>query len=153
MFTTKERPSFTVVVDEIENHLHPTMQRRILSDLLEAFPHVTFIVSTHSPLIVNSVRNAAVYVLSYNSQNEVESQWLDFQNTAKTASEILDQVLGVSSPMPVWAEDLVKSIVDEFSKPELKKEDFAGIRARLSEIGLAHYLPETLTNIIGHRSQ
>ena len=56
MFSTAKQPGFTVIIDEVENHLHPTMQRRILSDLLEAFPDVRFIVSTHSPLVVNSVQ-------------------------------------------------------------------------------------------------
>ncbi|MBP7722945.1 MAG: AAA family ATPase, partial [Alphaproteobacteria bacterium] len=42
-------------IDEVENHLHPSMQRQVLGDFLEAFPNVCFIVSTHSPLIVGSV--------------------------------------------------------------------------------------------------
>lgn len=104
MFNTEERDSFIVLVDEVENHLHPTMQRRVLSDLLEAFPSARFIVSTHSPLIVNSVRDCAVYVLRYTTENQVVSELLDFENRAATASQVLDEALGVSTTIPVWAD-------------------------------------------------
>ena len=53
---------FVVLIDEIENHLHAAMQRSILPDLIEAFPNVQFIVSTHSPLIVASVKDSNIYV-------------------------------------------------------------------------------------------
>lgn len=46
MFSTKENLDFTVIIDEVENHLHPTMQRSILQDLILAFPAARF----HSPL-------------------------------------------------------------------------------------------------------
>lgn len=55
MYSTEEQKHFTVIIDEVENHLHPSMQRQVLGDFLEAFPNVCFIVSTHSPLIVGSV--------------------------------------------------------------------------------------------------
>jgi len=37
MFSTKENSDFTVIIDEVENHLHPTMQRNILQDLISHF--------------------------------------------------------------------------------------------------------------------
>ncbi|RLB99430.1 MAG: hypothetical protein DRI57_33635, partial [Deltaproteobacteria bacterium] len=51
---------------EVENHLHPTMQRQVLPDLLNAFPDTRFIVSTHSPLVVGSVKDSTIYALVYN---------------------------------------------------------------------------------------
>ena len=96
MFSTKEKTDFTVIIDEVENHLHTTMQRQILHDLLNAFPSANFIVSTHSPLIVNSVRESNIFVLQYNEDNKIISEKLDLLNQAKTATEILDEVLGVS---------------------------------------------------------
>jgi len=50
MFDTDAKEPFAVVIDEVENHLHPNMQRTLLPNLLTAFPHAKFIVSTHSPL-------------------------------------------------------------------------------------------------------
>jgi hypothetical protein len=39
-----------VIIDEIEQHLHPTLQRRIIRSLSDKFPNVQFVISTHSPL-------------------------------------------------------------------------------------------------------
>lgn len=52
-----------VLVDEIETHLHLELQKSILDLLTTVFPNVQFIVSTHSPFIVNSLSNAVIYDL------------------------------------------------------------------------------------------
>lgn len=52
-----------VLVDEIETHLHLELQRNILGYLTELFPNIQFIVSTHSPFVVNSLDDAVIYDL------------------------------------------------------------------------------------------
>lgn len=52
-----------VLVDEIETHLHMELQRHILPMLTRIFPNIQFIVSTHSPFILNSLNNAVAYDL------------------------------------------------------------------------------------------
>jgi len=44
-----------VLIDEIDLHLHPKWQRRILPKLMDLFPNVQFVVTTHSPFVVQSV--------------------------------------------------------------------------------------------------
>ena len=51
------------MIDEVDLHLHPTWQKRILKDLMEIFPKVQFIVSTHAPEVINSVKRESVVVL------------------------------------------------------------------------------------------
>ena len=148
MFSTEEQPGFTVIIDEVENHLHPTMQRRILSDLLNAFPRVRFVVSTHSPLIVNSVRDAAVYVLRYDSTKTVTSERLDFQSKARTATQILDEVLGVSSTLPPWAEDQLMTVVNRFTEEPITEQTFSMLRSDMAQMGLEEYLPQALGKIL-----
>lgn len=46
-----------VMIDELDLHLHPEWQQRILGDLLATFPGTQFIISTHSPYIIESVNN------------------------------------------------------------------------------------------------
>jgi predicted ATPase len=50
-----------VLIDEIEAHLHIELQKNILPLLTTLFPNIQFIVSTHSPFILNSIENAVVY--------------------------------------------------------------------------------------------
>ncbi len=52
-----------VLIDEIETHLHLSLQRKILPFLTRLFPNIQFIVSTHSPFVVNSIDNAVIYDL------------------------------------------------------------------------------------------
>ena len=52
-----------VFVDEIETHLHLKLQREILPLLISIFPNIQFVVTTHSPFVLNSVENAVVYDL------------------------------------------------------------------------------------------
>lgn len=146
MFSSKEHAHPTVLIDEVENHLHPTMQRRILSDLVTAFPHTRFIVSTHSPLVVGSVRNSSIYALTYNDRNKIISRKLDFEKRAKTAAEVLDEVLGVSVTMPIWAEKQLEGIIEKYSHTGLTENSFGQMRSELAEMGLEKLLPSAMIN-------
>lgn len=52
-----------VLIDEIETHLHLTLQKKIMGLLTTFFPNIQFIISTHSPFIINSSENAVIYDL------------------------------------------------------------------------------------------
>ena len=52
-----------VLIDNIELHLHPRWQRRVMENLSSCFPAVQFIATAHSPLIVQAAENAAIVVL------------------------------------------------------------------------------------------
>ena len=74
----------TVIIDEIDEHLHPELQVRILKALHETFPNIQFIVSTHAPLVMSSVENSpenVVYKLEYKdgiySHKELDTYGLD----------------------------------------------------------------------------
>lgn len=51
-----------LLIDEAENHLHPKWQKRFISTILDIFPNLQIIATTHSPFIVSSVEDAKVYV-------------------------------------------------------------------------------------------
>jgi predicted ATP-binding protein involved in virulence len=46
-----------VLIDEIDLHLHPSWQQRILEDLRRTFPNTQFIVTTHSPQVLSTVKS------------------------------------------------------------------------------------------------
>lgn len=52
-----------VLIDEIETHLHLELQKNILQLLTSFFPNIQFVVTTHSPFIINSINNAVIYDL------------------------------------------------------------------------------------------
>lgn len=62
----------TVLIDEIDLHLHPTLQSLALKGLCNAFPQVQFIVSSHAPMVMSGVESNeenVVYKLSYSTTN------------------------------------------------------------------------------------
>ncbi len=64
---TKHRFDFSlpgiILVDEIETHLHLELQKNILPLLTTIFPNIQFVVTSHSPFILNSIKNAVIYDL------------------------------------------------------------------------------------------
>ena len=52
-----------VLIDELETHLHIELQKKIFPFLTKFFPKIQFIVTTHSPYILNSISNAKAYDL------------------------------------------------------------------------------------------
>lgn len=52
-----------VLIDEVDLHLHPLWQARILGDLRTIFPNVQFIVTTHAPVVISSVRAQHIRML------------------------------------------------------------------------------------------
>jgi len=138
----------TVLIDEIENHLHATMQRSILPSLIEAFPNVQFIVSTHSPLIVGSVKDSNVYAFRYNEYKKIYNEKLDLINKAKNANEILNEVLGVPFTMPIWVENSLNLIIDKYTNKEISSTIFKQMREELKGLGLENLMPLAMEKTI-----
>ena len=55
-----------VLIDEIDMHLHPKWQKSIVNDLKQTFPNIQFVLTTHSPFIVQSLKANEVFNLDDN---------------------------------------------------------------------------------------
>ena len=111
----------TVIIDEIDEHLHPALQVRVLKALQDTFPKIQFIVSTHAPLVMSSVEPRkdengndinVVYRLEYAdgiySHKELKPYGLD-------ANLILEEMSLVDSRVPEIA-DRIEKIKDLISE-------------------------------------
>lgn len=77
-----------VIIDEIDAHLHISLQKKILSFLTTAYKNIQFIVTTHSPFVVMSVNNAVIYDLSKKEQVEDLSMY-SYNSVAKSLFDTL----------------------------------------------------------------
>jgi predicted ATP-binding protein involved in virulence len=78
-----------VMIDELDLHLHPTWQQHIVEDLRALFPEIQFIATTHSPFIVQSMREGELIPLDAQP----------VQTTAKLGVEaIAEGLMGVKAP-------------------------------------------------------
>lgn len=143
---------YTIIIDEPENHLHPELQRSLLPNLIEAFPNVQFIVATHNPFIITSIPSSKVYVLDYNDSNKIESYKLDDINKSGTSNDILRDVLGLESTMPIWAEEKLNQIVNDYSTKPLNESNLSSLRKNLESIGLEKYIPKTIVDLMEEKN-
>lgn len=66
----KNKVKGIVLIDEIDAHLHVTLQKKVFNFFSGSFPNIQFVISTHSPFVVQSVSDAIIYNLSKNEQME-----------------------------------------------------------------------------------
>lgn len=81
-----------VLIDEVDLHLHPSWQKRILKDLMDTFPKVQFIVSTHAPEVINSIKSESIIILKDNRAVNTNEE-----TYGKDANTILREVMEVST--------------------------------------------------------
>ena len=84
-----------VLLDEIELHLHPAWQQRILDDLMRTFPNAQFIVSTHSPQVLTTVQPEQIVELRRDGDGIVTSR-PDTATYGAEAGDVLTSVMGVN---------------------------------------------------------
>jgi predicted ATP-binding protein involved in virulence len=78
-----------VLIDEIDLHLHPNWQRKIVNSLKTTFPKIQFIATSHSPFIIQSLREGELIDLN-------ESQPTEYED--KSIEDIAEYHLGVEIP-------------------------------------------------------
>lgn len=81
----------TVIIDEIDEHLHPELQVRIVNALHKTFPKIQFIISTHAPLVMSSVESNednVVYKLDYKNGEYVHTELNTYGLDASTIMEV-----------------------------------------------------------------
>lgn len=88
--------SGVILIDEIDLHLHPIWQRRILNNLHRTFPNCQFIVTTHSPQVLGETNEADVFFLSRNANDELEVEKAEYIY-GKNSDDILEYFMGTSS--------------------------------------------------------
>lgn len=84
-----------LLIDEIDMHLHPMWQRCILSKLCKMFPMTQFIVTTHSPLVVQSMEKINLYVLSRDNDSVKAKHYPDTSFQGWTVEEIMSDLMGL----------------------------------------------------------
>lgn len=86
-----------VLIDEIDLHLHPQWQRDVISIVSRIFKNIQFIVTTHSPLVIQSLEDVNLYVLTRENEKVSVKQSSVTNFSGWTVEEILRDPMGLSN--------------------------------------------------------
>lgn len=124
-----------VLVDEIDLHLHPKWQRQLIGYLTERFPQTQFIVTAHSPLVVQSATNANIVVLRRDGDHVVIDNDVESIRGWRVDQILTSDLFGLETARPPQIEEFLKERTALLSKPRLTREDEARLRELESAIG------------------
>ncbi len=90
-----------VMIDEIDLHLHPSWQRTFLPTLQKVFPNIQFIVTSHSPFIVQSMNTGDIITLSIEKEGVTARRVeLDGKPYGQEIEKIIKEILGEERKIP-----------------------------------------------------
>ena len=132
----EEKPAI-LLIDEIENHLHPTWQRRVIPALLEHFPGLQIFAATHSPFVVAGREAGQVHLLQRDPQTGAVTATTNDKNVIGwTADEILRNIMGVDEPTDQLTVDRANRLRQLREKETLTPEEESelnGLRRQVNE--------------------
>ena len=102
-----------ILIDELDLHLHPKWQKSIVEDLKRTFPNCQFIVSTHSPFIIQSLNADELFDIS-------EMKYADEAGSYNgwSIEEIQEAKMGVEARTPKFC-NLLQQFTNAVDEEEL----------------------------------
>ena len=120
-----EKQPAILLIDEIENHLHPTWQRRVIPALLEHFPGLQIFATTHSPFVVAGLKAGQVHMLKRDANGVVTASTNDHDIIGWTTDEVLRTFMGVDEPTDQLTVDRRERLLELRRKDSLTDEEAA----------------------------
>jgi hypothetical protein len=122
-----------LLLDEVDAHLHPLWQRRLLPAMRKALPDVQILVTSHSPFVISSCPGSRVHVLELDDNGRAHARPPVDSPIGESVMTTLKEIFGVDSRFDV----LTERELDEWNI--LKRSEVAGSlsasdRSRLEEL-------------------
>ena len=125
-----------LLIDEIENHLHPTWQRRLIPTLVEFFPGLQIFATTHSPFVVAGLKAGQVHLLKRDENGVVTSTPNTEDIIGWTADEILRTMMGVDEPtdqLTVDRADRLRQLREKDTLTPDEEDELNALRRQVNE--------------------
>jgi predicted ATP-binding protein involved in virulence len=130
-----------VIIDEFGIHLHPALQNEALNRLKNTFPNVQFIVSTHSPLLLNGLKKEQIHILTTDIEGNRIASNPDEDILGLGANDILTKIFGLSTTM----DNEFITMNEEYTALFKKKSE--NIELEASEIERFNILTKALSHL------
>lgn len=130
----EEKPG-VLIIDEIDVHLHPSWQRRIIPALTNNFPNLQIFCSTHSPLMLAGLKEGQVQLLDRDAEGKVTVSSNPWDMAGWSAEEILRSVLGVPDTMDLTTASEIDRMGELSIKEQLTAEETAELEKLRQKVG------------------
>ena len=120
-----------VLIDEVDMFLHPAWQQTVLASLQQAFPNLQFIVTTHSPQVISTVRTESIRVLGEDVNGNAIAA-IPLANTyGEPSNNVLRTVMLVDPQPPIDEKSLLLRLTELVDQGLGDEEEAKGLMAQL----------------------
>ena len=130
-----EEQSGVLIIDEVDAHLHPSWQRRIIPALSRHFPRIQLFCSTHSPLAIAGLKQGQVQRLDRDERGAMVVSTNDRDIVGWTSDEILRSMLGVNDPVDLETIARLEHIDQLRDRDTLTANETAELRSLRDRVG------------------
>lgn len=118
-------PCGIVLIDEPEVHLHLQLQEQVLPLLTRFFPNIQFIIATHSPAIVASIKNATIFDLTTKeSRNSEETVGRSYSDLMRGHFGLNNEYSGIADEIFKKADQILREYKDQPGQLKIKLQQF-----------------------------
>ena len=130
-----EQKPGVLVIDEIDAHLHPSWQRRIIPTLIRHFPALQIFCSTHSPLMLAGLKAGQVQLLRRGEDGKVSVSRNESDIAGWSADEILRNFLDVPTPTDMATAEHVARLAELRHKETLTTAEAGELQTLRRTVG------------------
>ena len=102
-----EETEAVFLLDEVENHLHPVWQRRVLPAFQRLFPKAQILVATHSPFVISSLSHGWIHPLSLEKNGKVKIKEPVPASAGESYISILEEIMELKESYNPETEELL----------------------------------------------
>ncbi len=123
------------LIDEVDMFLHPQWQQTVLASLRNAFPEIQFIVTTHSPQVLTTVKRENIRVLTENDNGQIVAQMPCISPLGHESGDALSYVMQVPVKPAMPFDDDISTYEQMVRNGDEDTQEAQAIKKRLDELG------------------
>ena len=128
------------LIDEVDLHLHPSWQQRVITDLMQTFSNTQFIVTTHSPQVLSTVKRENIRVIGPDANGKIIASQPLAMSYGEPSGDVLQSVMMVDPQPPVSEKADLQRLTEMVDQGNYQNEE-------------AKYLMQRLITALGEQHQ
>ena len=134
-----EETTGIVMIDEVDMHLHPSWQQTVLGSLTKAFPNIQFIVTTHSPQVLSTVRRENIRLLGMNETGQMTVSEPLADSYGEPSNDVLQAIMHVDPQPPVPEKVQLERLTELVDQGLYEKDEAQSLLTELKQILNPHH--------------